>query len=335
MHVRLVAPSGNKEAMARALVALAAFIAAGCGVADHPARGPEPERDAGWIVAAAATVDRAGSHWGYFAVRPDGSDLRRLAFPEEGPGADLAFSADGRLAALSLVRPDNESDRGSDIVVSPADLWKPRNIPLARDAASPSLSPDGKWLALAYDPGLTSLTRSDLWLVSVDGRDLRRIAATGGVTHTAWSPQGSWIAFADERAARQIEGAVIYLVRPDGTDLHRLTGEFASKRPAWSPDGTQLALEDLEGRVVIVGRDGDGKRVLTAGGGEGAPAWSPDGNWIAFARSVPTDSEGVYAVGFFVIPAGGGSADRIASFDAGDDEPLSWTQVQPASSPAP
>ncbi len=315
--------------MARALVALA-FIAAGCGATDHPARGPEPERGGGWIVAAAATMDGARTQWGYFAVRPDGRDLRKLAFPE-GEGGDLDISADGRLAALSLMRPDGAPDPGFDVVVSPVDVWKPRDLPLPHPfAISPSFSPDGKSLALAYG---TDPDRSDLWLVSVDGRDLRRVAATGRVTSPAWSPQGSWIAFADERAARQYEGAVIYLVRPDGTDLHRLAGEFARQRPAWSPDGTRVALEDLEGQVVIVGRDGGGKRVLTADGG--APAWSPDGNWIAFERNVLTDSEGVYALGLFVVPAEGGSAERIASFDGGNVEPLSWTQVQPVSSPTP
>lgn len=319
--------------MARVLVALAAFIAAGCGTTDHPARGPEPERGGGWIVAAAETVDGARTQWGYFAVRPDGRDLRRLAFPES-TGGDLAFSADGRLAALSLMRPDGAPDPGFDVVVSPVDVWKPRDLPLPHPLAIyPSLSPDGKAVALAYETGSTGFERSDLWLVSVDGRDLRRVAATGGVTYPAWSPQGSWIAFADERAARQYEGAVIYLVRPDGTELHRLAGEFARQRPAWSPDGTRLALEDLEGQVVVVGRDGGGKRVLTADGG--APAWSPDGKWIAFERNVLTDSEGVYALGLFVIPAEGGSADRIASFDGGNVEPLSWIQVQPASRPAP
>jgi Tol biopolymer transport system component len=240
---------------------------------------------------------------------------------------DLDFSADGRVAALSLSSPEEE-DPSVDVVVSPTSRWKPRKLPLPRRSGySPALSPDGQTVALSYE----TEQAANLWTVSTDGRGLERVASTGGVTSSAWSPDGAWIAFTDELAAREPDAAVIYLIRPDGTGLHRLTGEFADTRPAWSPDGKRLALEDLEGRVAIVALDGRGTRIVTADGHE--PAWSPDGNWIAFKRLV-LNKDDVYHMEVFVQPAAGGPARRIASFPGGSSsaEPLSWTPENPPES---
>ena len=92
--------------------------------------------------------------------------------------------------------------------------------------------------------------------------------------------------------------------------------------PRISPDGTRVAFvvstpnleDDRYDRSIWV--EGE---VFTAGPGDTAPRWSPDGSRLAFLRSVDKDPAQVA-----VIPANGGEAKVITSFDKGV-EALEWS----------
>ena len=86
----------------------------------------------------------------------------------------------------------------------------------------------------------------------------------------------------------------------------------SAHHPSFSPDGKQLAY----GWGDEEGEHGAGINVKLVGGRDCAsidngpqndyfPAWSPDGQWIAFWRSLPTNS------GVYVVSALGGPARRI------------------------
>jgi Tol biopolymer transport system component len=313
--------------MTRALPVLGALIAVGCGAAHDKAAGPPTVSAPGSIVFA-GDVERDGVFQrGYFAVAADGTDLRRLAFPEE-LFSQLSFSVRGGLAALSIMQTE---EGGTDVFVSRADVWKPQRILPTDRAFDAAMAPDGKSVAVVYTPSQDGQA-ANVWVVSTEGRDLRQVTHTGGAAGTAWSPDGGWIAFTDDGEARENDATVVYVVRPDGTGFHRIPGEYASlSRPAWSPDGTQIVLEDLEGRLVVVDAGGRDKRVLTSSGT--APAWSPDGKWIAFARSVPADEEGLYETHLMVAPAEGGAAETILTIDA-EYGAMSWTTARLAPKPS-
>ncbi|MDD3143350.1 MAG: DPP IV N-terminal domain-containing protein, partial [Candidatus Cloacimonetes bacterium] len=55
-------------------------------------------------------------------------------------------------------------------------------------ASDPAISPDGEQVCFVYD--------NDLWLVSYNGGEARRLTATeAGEWGPSWSPDGAWIAF--------------------------------------------------------------------------------------------------------------------------------------------
>jgi serine/threonine-protein kinase len=168
--------------------------------------------------------------------------------------------------------------------------------------ASPSLSPDGRSLAL-------SILRDDNWDVWV--YDLERSVPTrltfneGYDGDQVWSPDGQSLVFNSDRGGR--DG--IYRKRADGSGEAELVAEFegGSLFPSsWSADGRFLI-----GEVTASGNDiwvlpvEDGAEVemfLATDFGEISPAFSPDGRWVAYT----SDESGADEVYVRPFPAAGG-----------------------------
>jgi Tol biopolymer transport system component len=72
-----------------------------------------------------------------------------------------------------------------------------------------------------------------LWLIDVDGSDLRPLTSEGkGDRWPSWSPDGETLVFESIRDGN----GEIYRIRRDGTGLQRLTDDPAwDGRPAWRP----------------------------------------------------------------------------------------------------
>lgn len=311
--------------MRAALALFAACLLVGCGGARDQAAGvSNANADNPGFIVFGGVPDPSGRHppIGHYALRPDGTGLRKLAFsPDEG---DLGFSADGRFASVSVP----SSGRESLIVVSRPNGSERRVVPLPKGsyAFSPSLSPDGQSVALALTRDLDT-GHFELWTVSVDGRGLERLSSTGDVLSTAWSPDGSRIAFVDGSAlADSSDGAVgdVYVVRTDGSDLRRIVRAFTGiGGVAWSPDGKRLAFEDEAQRISIVDADG-GKADVVAPDGQ-APAWSPDGKRLAFLRVSSCGSYGACSRAKILLADVSSGAIREVGPKFGGAVSLSWT----------
>jgi Tol biopolymer transport system component len=267
----------------------------------------------------------------YYALGPDGTGLRKLAFSARD--TELDFSLGGAFAVMS-----SYAEGRIGIVVSGADGSDRRLVPLPKDATAgaPAVSADGKTVALAYAPNLDA-SPMDLWTVSVDGSHLKRLATTGYVLSTAWSPDGKHIAFVDgSRLENSSSGAVadIYVVDADGSNLRRLASGFTGlgREVAWSPDGTRIAFQDASQRVVVIDAKGGMPKVVSHEGE--TPAWSPDGTRIAFLRVTGCGSYGACSRSRIVLVNIDGGTEHVVGPKYGNPVSLSWTTATFQPSPA-
>ena len=116
-----------------------------------------------------------------------------------------------------------------------ADMFKIRRV------SAPALSPDGNWIAYTVTtPNLEqNKNKSDLWLVSADGRTRRQLTTHDAHDRNAvWSPDGKWLAFESSRSG----SFQIWLISPDGGEAQQFTLiSTEASQPLWSPDGKHIA----------------------------------------------------------------------------------------------
>ena len=175
-------------------------------------------------------------------VRIDQTTGRTLGQPEPvtGPTADvlqLDVSRDGRrIVYVTRVQDANLK----------AIAFDPRKLAVTgqalsitqgtRPSGSPSLSPDGQWVAFHS----LGAAQEDIWLTRADGS-----SAPTNLTNDApldrsprWSPDGKQLAFISFRSTP----AQVWLMNPDGSEKRQLTfAESGCNTPFWSPDGRRIA----------------------------------------------------------------------------------------------
>jgi WD40-like Beta Propeller Repeat len=201
---------------------------------------------------------------------PDTRDVDPAVSPD---GSTVAFvRKDATAVPPSLWLVDIDGTHEHAITRAPGDVqsptWSPDGSLVAFSAAYEpegravyTIHPDGSDLQLisqdqgvvdiAWSPDGTSIVYSgtapgepvsfdDLWVVSLDGSDPRRLTQTPDLEERdpTWSPDGSAIAFASDDGIREMpsEGGESQVVVP----WSLLSGGRVPARPAWSPDGAYL-----------------------------------------------------------------------------------------------
>jgi Tol biopolymer transport system component len=159
------------------------------------------------------------------------------------------------------------------------------------------LSPDGAWVV--YEVSKLQFPawqrRTDLYVVSADGRTTRQLTYTEGEDESGarWHPRGGVIGFTSSRDNKKRQ---LFLIRPDGGEARRATDvEDGIGAWAWSRDGATIAyIAGPEGKRQVWRLPGDG-----AGKAEPltkhatsieAFAWSEDGRTIYFTAPDEPDS---------------------------------------------
>jgi TolB protein len=176
----------------------------------------------------------------------------------------------------------------------------------------------------------------DIWLVSPEGKRVRRLTRDPGVdVLPTWAPDGSRLAYLcrfedDSENLNGVAGGLgdaidfgplghhrnsagsLCLVNADGSRLRVLVKRMGAAAPAWSPDGSKLAFARPNNGIYVIRVDGTGLRRL-ATGDDDYPAWSPDGRRIVYT----TDD------GLWIMNANGARPRRLTS--GGDDLGPAWS----------
>lgn len=155
-----------------------------------------------------------------------------------------------------------------------------RRLVVEGNASNPDWSPDGMWLA--FDAG-------DVFVVRLDGSELRRVTDFGSAFFPSWDPDGSRIAFDVTANGPRVpvDSSGIWLISLEGEDRRHLG---LGRNPDWSPEGSQLAYEgppgmtESEGQIWITDTEVGFQVQLTETHSliNRAPTWSPDGSWIVW-----------------------------------------------------
>ncbi len=159
---------------------------------------------------------------------------------------------------------------------------------------SPTVSPDGKYLAFFSRRGLFSI---DLYVADAQtGRIIRRLAGPTSGSHIDavsfisssgdWSPDANQFAFI-VFAQGNHELAILDARRGSITRRVKLPGVGAVNNVAWSPDGRTLALSGMKGGISDIYTldlaSGTLRQLTNDRYADLHPAWSPDGRAIAFS----------------------------------------------------
>jgi Tol biopolymer transport system component/DNA-binding winged helix-turn-helix (wHTH) protein len=245
-----------------------------------------------------------------------------------------------------------------------------RPVPITRFQGlevDPAISPDGKWVAFAWDGG--SGDNFDIYVQSIDGSSPMQLTKDAAPDHApAWSPDGQRIAF-----VRVLEGKREIVVLPVLGGSERVLFEAAQELGAWmwwggsyglswTPDGKHLVFGDQSGpasnsAIYLYSFEDGERRQLThppANLGDSHPVVSPNGRYLAFVRvnqdpsavlrnvlvqkleqlhvsGEPTPvTSGLRVIGFDWAPD-----SRNIIYDSGNREPGLWRAAVAGGAPEP
>jgi Tol biopolymer transport system component len=134
----------------------------------------------------------------------------------------------------------------------------------------PALSPNASSVAFASDRG----GESQIYVMRLDGRDVRQVTFGKASVAPSWSPDGSRLAY----QAGTPGDMQIFVSELDGANPTRLTSVDGDEYdPAWSDDGSRLAyVSDRDGNPEVYVVDiasGEEVRMTNSPYAEAEPAW--------------------------------------------------------------
>ena len=186
-------------------------------------------------------------------------------------------------------------------------------------ASDPRISPDGAHAVYVRNSMdiLEDRRRSELWIVSADGSDHRRLTSgTGNETSPRWSPDGTRVAYVSSADG----SSQIFLRWMDSGQTAELTQLLESPSGiTWSPDGTQVAFS------MLVPEDPPSLAKLPEK--PNGAQWADPPRLITRLKN-RADGQGYLPHGYhhlFVLPSDGGTPRQITTGSFHHRSAPSWT----------
>ena len=218
---------------------------------------------------------------------------------------------------------------------------EPEDLTAYAFLSAPSLSPDGKTVALSVHRALLDKDEyeGNLWLVPLAGGAPRQLTTAGKDGGPKFSPDGKRIAFTSKRdLGKEDKGNGLYVIAVDGGEARLLLRRKEGiEAPAWSPDGKRILFlsnvgaDDEDARTihrinfwfnekgyiynlrkhgfVLDLASGEAKQLTQGEFDVSKAAWSHDGKRIAYLAS--TDDVRPYLSDLFVLDVAKGSSKQL------------------------
>jgi len=201
------------------------------------------------------------------------------------PDRELTVAADGSVYAYVYVTPDGQK---ASVIVKDSKRSAPITLEPGKFGLWPTLSPDGRYVALTIDGGpmvsvdITKIESSDPVKIEPKSEGaVLRLTEDGAGYGDLWpkySPDGQQIVF----SSRRDDDFEIYLQNADGTAQQRLTNSPGiDTHPSFSPDGTRIVFtsnRDRDYEIYTMKLDGsDVQRITDHPGRDDFASWYPDG----------------------------------------------------------
>ena len=214
---------------------------------------------------------------------------------------------------------------GLALIVSPAMAQDAQRLFQAEDvfeleyASDPRISPDGTQVVYERRSNdiMTDSTRSNLWMVSVDGQRHRPLVS-GAVQASSprWSPSGDRLLYLQSADF----GTDIMLRYMDNGQTARLANlKDGPDALSWSPDGRWVAM--------TLSVKADSEPLAKPRSGPEGSEWSEPVKVFDAVR-YKRDGRGFLETAYthiFVMPADGGTPRQLTSGNFNHEGPLSWT----------
>jgi dipeptidyl aminopeptidase/acylaminoacyl peptidase len=245
----------------------------------------------------------------------------------------------------------------SSVVLAQPSGTQPPQIPPTVDqvlsikrAASPQISPDGRWIAYTVRETNWEENTYDtqIWLADARTGVTRQLTSSRKSSQSpAWSRDGSRLAFISDRTDKR----QVYVINPAAGEAEAVTSvDDGVTAIAWSPDGRQIAftatepksnaIKDREkkyGEFQVVEQDyrmshlslvdlaSRKIRPLTSGPfSVGEFAWSPDGTEIAFDHRVNPGPGSSGSNDISIVTVADGTVRKLVTQEGPDSNPV-WS----------
>jgi TolB protein len=244
-----------------------------------------------------------------------------------------AWSPDGKCLLFTRFR-NGYNQEPADLYIINLDTLEIREL-VSQGDANVNL-PGSSWNSLKSIITFSSSRdpHDEIYIIASAGKtgDEQKVTerAADQAYEPSFSPDGNWIVFESHLIDVEGNGKIVkkdltQLITAGFSDLTTPAGNGDCRQPNWSPDGNLILYQRLSGGkwdIWVMNADGTGKKQVTTGEGDNTDAsFSPDGLNIVYSGD---NSELEYA-NLYIIPVGGGPAQRLTFNNGGYDGAPSWS----------